>query len=148
MRQAAGQAGKTLMETMTVVSLLGLSAIIAADAFLPAARHNQAQAVRAELAGELRVARQLAMARGQTVQVRLDVGGARLTVQAVAEQRVLRTLEFSGKGVVIERVSNGPDILFYGSGRAATPTTVTLSSANDGRLYELTVSITGRVTLK
>lgn len=144
-----GQAGKTLVETMTIVSLLGIGTMITAEAFLPAARHNQARAVRAELAGELRGARQLAMARGQTMRVRLDPGRAGLTVEAVRDGgAVARTLEFSGRGVVVDRVSNGPDILFHASGRAATPTTVTLKSTDDDTVYELTVSITGRVTLK
>ncbi len=144
-----GQAGKTLVEAMTILSLLGIGTMITAEAFLPAARHNQARAVRAELAGELRVARQLAVARGRTMRVRLDPDRAGLTVEAVQEGgAVLRTLEFSGRGVVVDSVSNGPDILFYGSGRAATPTTVTLRSTDDDTVYELTVSITGRVTLK
>lgn len=148
MKEAVGQAGKTLVETLTIISVLGIAAVITADAFLPAVRHNQAQAVRAELAGELRLARQLAMAGGRPIRVRLEAGRSRLTVEAVRDQAVLRTLEFSDKGVVVDSVSNGPDILFYGSGRAATPTTVTLRSMENGKLYKLTVSITGRVTLK
>lgn len=143
------QAGKTLVETMTIVAVLGIATMLTAEAFLPAAGHNQAQAVRAELAGELRVARQLAMARRQTMQVRLEAGRSRLTVEAAqGGGTVLRRFDFSNMPVVVESVSNGPDILFYGSGRAATPTTVTLKSADSDKLYKLTVSITGRVTLK
>ncbi len=148
MKAASGQAGQTLVETMTIVSVLGIAALITADAFLPATRHNQAQAVCAELAGELRVARQLAMAEGQPVQARLEVGRSRLTIESVPNGSVLRTLDFSTRGVAIDSVSNGPEILFYRSGRAAPPTSVTLKSADDGKLYKLTVSITGRVTLK
>lgn len=144
-----GQAGRTLMETMTIGAVLSIATMITAEAFLPATRHNQALAVRAALAGELRVGRQLAMARGQAVLARLEAERARLTIEAVQGERVvLRTLDFSGRGVVVDSLSNGPDILFYGSGRAATPTTVTLRSQDDDTLYKLTVSITGRVTLK
>ncbi len=148
MRAAIGQEGKTLVETMTIVSILGIAAMMTAEVLLPATRHNQAQAVRAELAGELRVARQLAMTRGHPVRVRLEAGRSRLTIESVQSGAVLRALDFTGRGVQIDRVSNGPDVLFYGSGRAATPATVTLRSVDDGRFYTLTVSITGRVTLK
>lgn len=143
------QAGGTLMETMAVVSIVGLTTLITAEAFLPSTKHNQAQAVRAELAGELRVARLLAMARGRTVRVRLEPGRSRLTVGSVEDEGVvLREFDFSAEGVVVDRVSNGPEILFHGSGRAATPTTVVLRRAYDDKRYPLTVSITGRVTLK
>ena len=143
------QTGKTMVEAMTIVVVLGIAAVLTVEAFLPAARLNQAQAVRAEVAGELRLARQLAMAGRQTMRVRLESGRSRLTVEAVREAgTVVRAYDFSNTEVVVGSVSNGPEILFYGNGRAATPTTVTLSSADDGRLYVLTVSITGRVTLK
>lgn len=143
------QTGKTLVEAMTVVAVLGIATILTAEAFLPAARYNQVQAVRAEVAGELRLARQLAMARRQTMRMRLEPGRSRLAVDAVrGGGAVLRAYDFSNTEVVVGSVSNGPEILFYGSGRAATPTTITLNSAEGDKVYELTVSITGRVTLK
>lgn len=148
MKSEAGQEGKTLAETMTIVSVLGIAAMIAAEALLPAAKHTQGQAVRAEVAGELRVARQLAMTGGRPVRARLEAGRSRVTIESVQDGAVLRTLDFSREGVAIDSVSNGPEILFYGSGRAASPTTVTLKSVDEDKFYALTVSITGRVTLK
>ena len=148
MKGETGHKGKTLMETMIIVSVLGIAALIAADALLPATRHTQGQAVLAEVAGELRLARQLAMTRGRAVRARLEAGRSRLTIESIEDGAVLRTLDFSEKGIAIGSVSNGSEILFYGSGRAASPSTVILKSTEDDTFSTLTVSITGRVTLK
>lgn len=148
MSTVPGQAGKSLVEIMTIVSVLGIATMITAEAWLPATSRNQALAVRAELAGELRVARHMAMARGRTVRARLEAGRSQVVIRISDREMELRTLDFSDKGVVIESVSGGPEILFHGSGRASTPTTIVLKNVNDERLYKLTVSITGRVTLK
>ena len=61
-------------------------------------------------------------------------------------REVVRQFDFEDRKVVVESLSNGPSVIFYPSGRAATPTTITLRSAQEER-RQLTISLTGRVSI-
>ena len=81
------------------------------------------------------------------MRVVFELEGTRLrTERANAPGIPLRQYEYGGSGIFVERLSNGPSVVFYPSGRAATPTTITLRNSRQQR-WQLTVSLTGRVSL-
>jgi len=48
--------------------------------------------------------------------------------------------------VAFERLPSGPSVIFYPSGRTATPTTIILRNSRQEQ-WKITVSLTGRVSL-
>lgn len=140
--------GASLIELSMVMGLIGLMLVFAGEGFVAAAARTQGQAVAAEMAAELRAARHLALLRRERVRVRFAQEQARvLTEQADGAGAKLRQYDFQNRGVVVERLSNGPSIVFYPSGRAATPTTITLRN-NRQESWLITVSLTGRVSIQ
>jgi type IV fimbrial biogenesis protein FimT len=143
------QSGKTLPEMMIVVGIVSVLAVFTPEGFLGVTLKNQALAVRAELAGELRMARHLAITRHEAIAVRIEQGGTSSRTEPTRVQSgTLRTFDFSRRGVVVGSVSNKSPLVFYATGRAATPTTIVLRHEYDGAQYPLTVSITGQVNIK
>ncbi|MBI3604217.1 MAG: GspH/FimT family protein, partial [Nitrospirae bacterium] len=71
-------------------------------------------------------------------------GATVVTERADAPGTRLRQYDFRKTGLVVERLSNGPSIIFYPSGRSASPTTITLESRRHEQ-WRLTVSLTGRI---
>jgi len=65
--------GASLVELMTVAVLVGLMAGLAGEGFVSAASHYRGKSMAAELAGELRAARYLALMRGERLRVVFDV---------------------------------------------------------------------------
>ncbi len=146
---ATANDGKTLPELMTVLAIVALVVALSGESLPGASSRNTHMAVRAEIASELRMARHMALARGERVRVYFEPQGTLIRTELADEPRsTLRSYDLSRRGVVVEAPSNGPSVLFYPSGRAATPTTITLKSLRDGRLMKLTVSMNGLVNLK
>ena len=131
----------TVMAIMTIVmgvSVPGWTALIA--------KHRQ-RAVVTEIASELRLARQLAMARHERIRVVVNAEHSELRTEcADCEEGVLRRYEFARTGTVIDSMSTRPEILFQSSGRSATATTMTLVDSRRAT-HQVTVSITGRVAV-
>ena len=131
----------TVMAIMTIVmgvSVPGWTALIA--------KHRQ-RAVVTEIASELRLARQLAMARHERIRVVVNAEHSELRTEcADCEEGVLRRYEFVRTGTVIDSMSTRPEILFQSSGRSATATTMTLVDSRRVT-HQVTVSITGRVAV-
>jgi len=131
----------TVMAIMTIVmgvSVPGWTALIA--------KHRQ-RAVVTEIASELRLARQLAMARHERIRVVVNAEHSELRTEcADCEEGVLRRYEFARTGTVIDSMSTRPEILFQSSGRSATATTMTLVDSRRVT-HQVTVSITGRVAV-
>ncbi len=143
------QQGKTVLELMLVVGLLGLAAVLTGEGFSGAVSRNHASVVRAEIASELRMARYMAITGRRPIRVLFEPGATRISTESVTSPPAkLRQYDFSGKGVTVEKLSRGPGVSFYPTGRAATPTTITLRRTRDGEQRQLTVSLTGRVRLK
>jgi len=139
--------GASLIEVILVVGLVGLMVAFAGESFVGATSRYHDKSVTTELAAELRTARHLAITRREPVRVVFESEGTRVrTERANAPGLPLRYYEYSGRGIVVERLSNGPSVVFYPSGRAATPTTITLRNTRQLR-WQLTVSLTGRVSL-
>jgi type IV fimbrial biogenesis protein FimT len=142
-----GERGIGLVELIVVLGLTGLLAGMAGVTVAAAAAKYQGKAVAAELASELRAARYLALVRRERVRVVFEPGQARVrTEPADRPQETIRQYDYQGKGIVFERFSTGPSLVFYPSGRAATPTTIVFRNRQMER-WQLTVGLTGRVSL-
>ncbi|MFY4731035.1 GspH/FimT family pseudopilin [Nitrospira sp. BLG_2] len=140
------QEGKTLTELMVVVAIIGLVATMAVPNYSIFNSRTQVRCTIEEIASELRLARQLAMTYRDRVRIVVDLEQQALTTQFVNAATTHHAYHYGGKGVVIEEPSGGPEILFHPSGRSASPTTIQLHSL-EGQTQQLTVSITGRVSL-
>ncbi|TKS58882.1 MAG: hypothetical protein EWM72_02534 [Nitrospira sp.] len=140
------QDGKTLMELMVVVAIIGIVAAMSGPNFLALNSRMQARCATEEIASELRLARQLAITYRDRVRVVFDIEQQVLEAQFVNGATTHHVYRYGDKGIVIEEPSAGPEILFHPSGRSATATTVQLRS-KDGQIQKLTVGITGRVSI-
>jgi type IV fimbrial biogenesis protein FimT len=140
------QEGKTLMELMVVVAIIGMVATMALPNYSVLNSRTQVRCTTEEIASELRLARQLAMTYRDRVRIIVDREQQALTTQFVNTVSTHHTYHYGGKGIVIEEPSAGPEILFHPSGRSASATTIELHSL-EGQTQQLTVSIMGRVSL-
>lgn len=140
------QEGKTLMELMVVVAIMGIVSALAAPNFLMLNSRTQARCATEEIASELRLARQLAIAHRDRVRIVIDFEQQALIAQFVNSATTHHVYRYGDKGIVIEEPSTGPEILFHPSGRSATATTIQLRS-KEGQVRKLTVGITGRVSI-
>ena len=140
------QDGKTLMELMVVVAIIGIVAAMGGPNFLALNSRMQARCATEEIASELRLARQLAITYRDRVRVVFDIEQQVLEAQFVNGATTHHVYRYGDKGIVIEEPSAGPEILFHPSGRSATATTVQLRS-KEGQIQKLTVGITGRVSI-
>jgi len=140
------QEGKTLMELMVVVAIIGMVATMALPNYSLLNSRTQIRCTTEEIASELRLARQLAMTYRDRVRIIVDREQQALTTQFVNTATTHHTYHYGGKGIVLEEPSAGPEILFHPSGRSASATTIELHSL-EGQTQQLTVSIMGRVSL-
>jgi type IV fimbrial biogenesis protein FimT len=134
--------GASLVELMIVIGLAGLMAGLAGESFGSAASHYKGKGMATELAAELREARYLALMRGERVTGRMAIR----TEPADRPNEAIREYSYQGKNVVFDRLPSGPSLLFYPSGRTATPATIILRNSQSER-WQITVSLTGRVSL-
>jgi type IV fimbrial biogenesis protein FimT len=140
--------GASLIELMVVLVIIGIMVAYAGEGFVAAAAKEQRHAVSEEVATELRAARALALTRRQAVRVVFHLEERTVDSEwANAPGSIIRHYDFRRRGATIEGLSNGPNVVFYPSGRSATPTTVRFRN-HQGQQWMLTVSLTGRVTIK
>jgi len=138
--------GKSLVEIIMVMALVVTMTALTGAGLMAATAKQRGKVVATELANELRAARYLAILRRDRIRVVLKPGTTTMRVEtAETPGRLIREYDFSGKGVTVERLSNGADIVFHASGRAASPTTITLANGRQER-WQLTVSLIGRVS--
>ena len=138
--------GWSLTELLTVLAIMGILAILAGPSYQTLAARVQARSVTVEIASELRLARQLAMARRERLRVIFDRERRTITLRRADAEGVLHVYEYAEKGVLVEEPTAGPELLFHPSGRSATPTTIRVRDSQ-GRETTFTVSITGRVSV-
>ncbi len=138
--------GWSLTELLMVLAIMGLMTLLAAPNYQTWVARSQARSATVEIASELRLARQLAMARRERVLVIFDLKGRTITLQRADAEGILHVYQYGDKGVVVEEPTAGPELLFHPSGRSATPTTIRVRD-RQGREATFTVSITGRVSV-
>jgi type IV fimbrial biogenesis protein FimT len=140
------QAGKSLAEVLVVLAVIGITAGLAGPSFFALTARIEGRSATAEIASELRLARQLAMARRERLRVVFDRTQRTVTLQRADADGVLDVYRYGDKGIVVEEPSAGPDVLFHPTGRSATATTIVVRD-KQGRATKLTVSVTGRVAI-
>ena len=138
--------GWSLTELLIVLSIMGIMAAMAAPNYQSLVARVQARSVTIEIASELRLARQLAMARRERLRIVFDQEGRTITLRRADAEGVLHVYQYVDKGVTIEEPTAGPELLFYPSGRTVTPTTIHVRDSQ-GRKTTFTMSITGRVSI-
>ncbi len=139
--------GRSLLEVLIVLGIVGITALMTGEAFWGGSMTNRLAAVKKNIALELRIARQWAVIRREPISVRFDVGGSHARTERFRQNgRPLRQYDFSKKGIVVKSLSKGFHVVFYPSGRTATPTTILLQDRR-GQQVALTVSLTGRVRM-
>lgn len=139
------QEGYTIMELTVTLAVIGVVSALAIPSFASLNARMQIQSATAEIASELRLARQLAMTHRERVRLSFDFEQKALISQFVDDDRMHHVYRYEDKGIVIDEPSAGPDILFHPSGRSATATTIRLQH-RDGYSATLTVGLTGRVS--
>lgn len=138
--------GKSLIEIVMVMALVVAMTALTGAGLMAATARQQGKVVATELANELRAARYSAIMRRERIRVVLEPGTTTMRVEtAETPGRLIREYDFSAHGVTVERLSNGADIVFHPSGRAASPTTITLKNRQQER-RQLTISLVGRVS--
>jgi len=142
----SGDKGGSLTELMAVLAIITIMVVMAVPTYKAFIARAQARSVAVEIMSELRLARQLAMARRERLLVRFDRPQQSLIFKRADSGDVLDVYRYGGKGIVIEEPTAGPDVLFHPSGRSATATTITIHD-QEGKKTILTVSLTGRVTI-
>src|SRR6185436_20270434 len=121
--------GKSLVEIVIVMAVVVTMTALTGAGLIAATAKQQGRVVVTELANELRAARHLAILRRDRVRVVLKPGTTTMRVEtAETPGRLIREYDFRSKGVTVERLSNGAEIVFHPSGRAASPTTITLAN--------------------
>jgi type IV fimbrial biogenesis protein FimT len=146
MEAFTNEEGKTLAEVFVVVAVIGFMAGLAGPSFVAITGRIEARSATAEIASELRLARQLAMARRERIRVVFDGTSRTITLQRADVDGVLDIYRYGDKGVLIDEPTAGPDVLFHPTGRSATATTIVIRD-KQGRVTKLTVSVTGRVAI-
>jgi type IV fimbrial biogenesis protein FimT len=138
--------GWSLTELLIVLTIMGIMCVLAWPSYQTLVARVQARSVTIEIASELRLARQLAMARRERLRVIFDREGRTITLRRADAEGILHVYQYADKGVIIEEPTAGPELLFHPSGRSVTPTTIRLRDSQ-GRETTFTMSITGRVSI-
>jgi type IV fimbrial biogenesis protein FimT len=141
------QRGASLIELLLVVAIVAIAAAICGPPWSALAARQESWAVTRAIAGELRLARQLAMSRHARVRVVVDVDAATVRTELADEgASVLRSYELAGKRTIVESLSNGAYVTFHPSGRSATANTIVLRDRQHNKRV-ITIGITGKVTV-
>jgi type IV fimbrial biogenesis protein FimT len=138
--------GWSLTELLVVLAIMGIIAALAVPSYQTLAARVQARNATAEIASEIRFARQLAMARRERLRVIFDREGRTITLRRADAEGILHVYQYGDKGVVVEEPTAGPELLFHPSGRSVTPTTIRVRDSQGGETT-FTVNITGRVSV-
>jgi type IV fimbrial biogenesis protein FimT len=146
MHRCSKQSGRSLTELLIVCAIMGIMAAVAGPSFKSMTTHAQARSAAAEIASELRMARQLAMARRERLLVRFDLPEQTITLRCADTETVLELYRYADKGIVVDEPSAGVDLYFHPSGRSASAATIVIHD-REGQRIVVTVSLTGRVVI-
>jgi prepilin-type N-terminal cleavage/methylation domain-containing protein len=146
MHRCSGESGRTLTELMIVCAIIGIMAAIAGPSHKAMTSRAQARSAATEIASELRMARQLAMARRERLLVRFDLSEQTVTLRRADTEAVLNVYRYADTGIALDEPTAGLDLLFHPSGRSASAATIVIHD-REGRRTTITVSLTGRVVI-
>ena len=113
--------GWSLTEILVVLAIMGIISMLAWPSYQTLSARAQARSATVEIASELRLARQLAIARRERLRVIFDREGRTITLQRADAEGILHVYRYADKGAVVEEPTAGPELLFHPSGRSATP---------------------------
>jgi Tfp pilus assembly protein FimT len=140
------EAGTSLVELAVVMAIMGVLLVMGGGALSGVFGREQTQTGLADLAGHLRYARHLAMAKHEPVRVLLDTDrGVVSLTRSGSQDRPVTELRLHEKGITIVHSSGGPVVTFYPSGRSAMGTTITLRNQRRETRF-VTVSVTGQIS--
>jgi len=137
--------GWSLTELLVVLAVVMIVTVLAGPSYQTLIARVQVRSATTEIASELRLARQLAMARRERLLVVFDREGRTITIRRADTEGILHIYRYADREVIVEEPSAGPELLFQPSGRSATPTTIRIRDSQGGETT-FTVSITGRVS--
>jgi type IV fimbrial biogenesis protein FimT len=141
------QRGASLIELLSVVVILAIVGALSGPPWFALAARQESWSVARAIAGELRLARQLAMSRHARVRVVMDLDAALVRTELADEGTApVRSYEWAGKRTVVESLSNGTLVTFHPNGRSATANTIVLRD-RQGNKRTITIGITGKVTV-
>ncbi|MEX5213792.1 MAG: GspH/FimT family pseudopilin [Nitrospiraceae bacterium] len=142
------QNGYSLLELIMVMTATAVSVALAVpDVAAMVARYRE-QAVVTEMAGELRTARLMAMTQASRVRAVISGDGGSMSLEREGEPLVpIRRFDLRDRGVSIDEATQGVVVWFHPSGRTASAITLTIRGSS-GRVWRLTVSMTGRITVQ
>jgi type IV fimbrial biogenesis protein FimT len=138
--------GKSLVEILMVLAIVALMASLVGPVYSGILARSEAQSATAEIASQLRLARQLAMARRERLLVVFDPASRTISVQRADVAGMLGVYRYGDKGIVVEESTAGPRLFFHPTGRSATATTIVVRDKQN-RATKLTVSLTGRIAV-
>lgn len=140
------ETGTSLVELLLVLVIIGITTTMAVPNYLAMTSRVQLRTAAREIASELRMARQLAMARRERLLVRFSLIDQTVTLRGGEGKDVIDIYRYAEKGITLDEPTAGPDLMFHPSGRSASATTILLHD-RQGETLRLTVSVTGRVVV-
>ena len=94
--------GWSLTELLIVLAIIGILSVLAGPSYQTLTARLQARSATAEIASELRLARQLAMARRERLRVIFDRERRTITLQRADAEGILHVYQYADKGVVVD----------------------------------------------
>jgi prepilin-type N-terminal cleavage/methylation domain-containing protein len=140
------QRGVSLIELVVVIAIVAVVGALSAPPWLALAARQESWSVTRAVAGEFRVARQLAMARHARIRVVVDTDSMTVRTESAGGTSPLRMYEFSGKRLSVESMSNGNEIVFHPNGRSSTGNRIVLRDRSQNKRI-ISIGITGKVTV-
>jgi Tfp pilus assembly protein FimT len=141
--------GMTMAEMVIVLAMTAVFSVLIGTGLEAMADRVYLDTAVAELVGDLRYARSMAVREEETVQVAIDSGqpGVTLFRASAPGQPVAPTRNLMSRGIRAIRSTGGSLLSFHPRGTSATPTTLTLEDRR-GAQRVVTVSLTGLVRVR
>ena len=138
--------GMTTAELVIVLAITGALSVFMGTELQAMADQVYLNTAVAEVVGDLRYARSLAVREGQTIRVALDPDQPGVTLYRSSDvtQPVAPVRNLMNRGIRTIRSTGGRVLAFHPRGTSATPTTLTLEDRR-GVQRVVTVSLTGIV---
>ena len=146
MQRMREERGFTMAEAAVVLAITAALSLFMGTELQAMADRVYLDAAVADVMGDLRYARSLALQERQTVEVAIDAEKPSLALFLAgdATRPIAPARNLMNRGVKVIRSTGGNRLAFYPRGTSATPTTLTLEDRH-GAQRVMTVSLTGLV---